>query len=247
MTAPATSAMPASCAHGDPRVVFVDEHLLVVDKPSGIPSVPARTPRDPASVVAVLAAEYGPLEAAHRLDRDTSGLLVLARTAAARTALGRSFENRSVGKRYLAVVRGLPPTPGGEVHLPLADDPTSPPRKRVDPVLGRRAVTAWQTVLSREIGGEWASLLALEPLTGRSHQLRAHLAWLGCPILGDRLYDATTPELPLALHAATLRFPHPATQALVILSCPPPSAQPWNWFPEAASGITAASAAAPTG
>jgi tRNA pseudouridine32 synthase/23S rRNA pseudouridine746 synthase len=239
--------MPASSVHGGPRVVFADEHLLVVDKPSGMPSVPARTPRDPASVVTVLTAVYGPVEAAHRLDRDTSGLLVLARTAAARTALGRSFEHRSVGKRYLAVVRGLPPTPTGQVHLPLADDPASPPRKRIDPVLGRRAVTAWQTVLCREIGDESASLLALEPLTGRSHQLRAHLAWLGCPILGDRLYDAATKDLPLALHAATLRFPHPATQEMVMLSCPPPSAQPWSWFPDAARGITAASAAAPTG
>ena len=229
------------------RVVFMDEHLLVVDKPSGVPSVPARTARDPLSVVTVLAAVYGPLEAAHRLDRDTSGLLLLARTTAARTALGRSFEARSVDKRYLAIVRGSPPTPAGQAHLPLADDPSQPPRKRIDPVLGRRAVTAWQTLACRETSAGPVTLLRLEPLTGRSHQLRAHLAWLGCPILGDRLYDAATADLPLALHAATLRLPHPVTQAAVELSCPPPPAPPWIWFPEATRLLTAASARVPNG
>jgi tRNA pseudouridine32 synthase/23S rRNA pseudouridine746 synthase len=229
------------------QVVFMDEHLLVVDKPSGMPSVPARTARDPLSVVTVLAAVHGPLEAAHRLDRDTSGLLLLARTTTARTALGRCFEARGVDKRYLAVVRGSPPSPAGRAHLPLADDPSQPPRKRIDPVLGRRAVTAWQTLAYQETSAGPATLLCLEPLTGRSHQLRAHLAWLGCPILGDRLYDAATADLPLALHAATLRFPHPVTQSTVELSCPPPPAPPWIWFPEATRLLTTASARAPNG
>jgi tRNA pseudouridine32 synthase/23S rRNA pseudouridine746 synthase len=121
------------------RIVCADQHIVVVDKPSGMPSVPARSTLDPPAVATVMAAEWGPLEAVHRLDRDTSGLLVLARTAAARAALGRAFESRQVAKRYLAVVTGGPPAAAGAIHLPLADDPDRPPAKRVDPILGRRA------------------------------------------------------------------------------------------------------------
>ncbi len=229
------------------RIVFADEHLLAVDKPAGMPSVPARTPHDPPSVATVLAATHGDLEAVHRLDRDTSGLLLLARTPAARAALGRSFESRAVGKLYLAIVRGSPPGDSGQAHLPLADDPLLPPRKRVDPVFGRRAVTRWQTLTRRDVMGVPASLLEVEPVTGRSHQLRAHLAWLGCAILGDRLYDATTIRTQLALHAAAIRFPHPVTAVPVLLTCPPPPAAPWTSFPESAAAVSGASARGPSG
>lgn len=197
---------PASApCHDQPRIVFVDDWLVVVDKPSGMPSVPARTLLDPPDVAAVLRDEIGPLEAVHRLDRDTSGLLVLARSPAARAALGRAFESRAVSKTYVALVHDRPPTPQGTVHLPLADDPERPPRKRVDPILGRRATTRWrmQECMPR------TAVLELEPLTGRSHQLRVHLAWLGCPVVGDRLYGRPDAGRRLALHAAALGFPHP--------------------------------------
>ena len=229
------------------RIVFADEHLMAVDKPSGMPSVPARTPHDPPSVVTVLAATHGDLEAVHRLDRDTSGLLLLARTPAARAALGRSFESRTVDKLYLAVVRGSPPGDSGQAHLPLADDPLLPPRKRVDPVFGRRAVTRWRTLARRDVTGVPATLLQVEPVTGRSHQLRAHLAWLGCAILGDRLYDAATIRTQLALHAAAIRFPHPVTGAPFALTCLPPHAVPWTSFPECAAAVSGASARGPSG
>jgi hypothetical protein len=114
-----------------PRVIFADADLVVVDKPSGMPSVPARTPLDPVDVAPRLVAAYGPLEAAHRLDRDTSGLLVLARSRAARSALGRGFEKRQVRKRYLAVVIGRPTEESGEICLPLAPDPGAPGRDRL--------------------------------------------------------------------------------------------------------------------
>jgi tRNA pseudouridine32 synthase/23S rRNA pseudouridine746 synthase len=194
-------------------IVFVDEHLVVVDKPPGIPSVPARTPLDPPSVTVRMAADLGWVEAVHRLDRDTSGLLVLARTPAARAALGHAFESRAVRKRYLAVVAGEPPGAEGLVHLPLADDPWRPPRKRVDPILGRRATTRWRRLAGAAFAGRPVSLLELEPVTGRSHQLRAHLAWLGAPIVGDRLYgggQAVTAAGRLALHAFAIDLPHPA-------------------------------------
>ncbi len=210
------------------RIVMADDDLVVVDKPSGMPSVPARTPLDPPDVVAVLAGRFGPLEAAHRLDRDTSGLLVLARSREARSGLGRAFEEGLVEKRYLAVVHGTPSERSGEIHLPLADDVASPPRKRVDPIMGRRAVTRWR-VIDVATSGDAMTLVELEPLTGRSHQLRVHLAWLGCPIVGDRLYGPTDrPQFQLALHATAITLPHPSDGHRLSLTCPPPDAIPWR-------------------
>lgn len=200
---------------GSIRVVFVDADVIVVDKPAGVPSVPARTLLDPPCVATVLRPEFGALEAVHRLDRDTSGLLVLARSNSARAALGRSFEARAVQKRYEAIVHGQPDRPAGIVHLPLASDPQRPPRSRVDPIQGRPATTRWRLLAASQAGEQQWSLLELEPVTGRSHQLRVHLAWLGMPIVGDRLYgrlashgiDCSTRRL--SLHATWLEFPHP--------------------------------------
>jgi tRNA pseudouridine32 synthase/23S rRNA pseudouridine746 synthase len=211
------------------RVVFADEHLVVVDKPTGVPAVPARTPLDPPSVASHMRLGFGPLEAVHRLDRDTSGLLVLARSAAARSALGRAFENRLVRKRYEAIVHGVPARPEGVVHLPLASDPARPPRSRVDPILGRPAITRWRLLATASGAGERWSRLELEPMTGRSHQLRVHLAWLGMPIVGDRLY-ATAPSgtarhpaaTRLMLHATWLAFPHPSDGRMLEVAAEPP-------------------------
>ena len=231
----------------DPRIVFLDEHVVVVDKPGGMPSVPARSPLEPICVGARLAELHGPLEAVHRLDRDTSGLLVLARNAPARAALGRAFEARDVRKRYLAVVTGSPPRDSGVVHLPLADDPNLPPRKRVDPVAGRPATSRWRSLATAGPPDHELTLLELEPVTGRSHQLRAHLAWLGLPIVGDRLYGpvgkappdpataASDRAVPLALHACGIDFPHPVDGRRIELRCPVPTAPPWTLFPYAAS------------
>lgn len=216
-------------------VVFNDDQIVVVDKPAGMPSVRARTPLDPRSVVERLASSFGPVEAVHRLDRDTSGLLVLARTPQARTLLGVQFERRLVGKSYLAVVEGTLPAECGTVHQPLAADLDQPPRQRVDPILGRPAESRWQRIAVAEHGGFSITLVALEPATGRSHQLRVHLAWLGAPIVGDRLYGSTAragphPGWGLALHAARLRFAHPATGARLEPIAIPPPTWPWTVF-----------------
>lgn len=209
-----------------PRVVHADAQLVVVDKPTGVPSVPARTPLDPPCVAAVLAAEFGPLEPVHRLDRDTSGLLVLARSAAAREALGRAFELRRVGKRYEARVVGRLPAACGEIHLPLARDPERPPRHRVDPILGRPAATRWRCLGA---GGGPTDFVEVEPLTGRSHQIRVHLAWLGAAIAGDPLYlrnPRAAGGRPMAgrleLHAVWLALPHPADGRIVEFHSPRP-------------------------
>ena len=211
------------------RVVFGDDHILVIDKPPGMPSVPARTPLDPPSVTERLAARFGPVEAVHRLDRDTSGLLVVARSSAARAALGRAFEARSVAKRYLAVVAGRLPRARGTICLPLAADPHTPPRQRIDPIIGRRAETRWWVAGAAAAAGGTRTLVVLEPVTGRSHQLRAHLAWLGAPIVGDRLYGGPAAEL-LALHAASLEFPHPLHGRSVSAEAPPPDTPTWTAF-----------------
>ena len=233
-----------------PRIVFADADLVVVDKPAGIPSVPARTPLDPPAVAERLLAEFGPLEAVHRLDRDTSGLLMLARTRAARVALGRRFESGEVVKRYLAVVVGRPPEDRGELHLPLAADPARPPRQRVDLLSGKRAATRWDVVIATPDAPATLSLVAVAPLTGRSHQIRVHLAWIGCPIVGDRLYGGTgwsrSPEgetAPLALHAVALELSHPRTGERVAFTAPPPHRPPWDRFTMA---ITTALAAWPS-
>ena len=193
-------------------VLFADEDLVVVDKPAGMPSVPARTPLDPPCVAVVLARQFGFLEPVHRLDRDTSGILVLARSPAARASLGRAFETRQVRKRYEAIVQGRPLTSEGEVRLPLARDPDRPPRYRVDPILGREAITRWRLleISEQPDDGRW-SRLELEPVTGRSHQLRVHMAWLGLPIVGDRLYGRrpVVDSGELALRAVSTSLRHP--------------------------------------
>jgi len=192
------------------RVIHDDDWILVIDKPSGIPSVPALSPFDPPSVCEQLADAWGPLEAAHRLDRDTSGLLILARTTLARRQLGLQFESRLVRKRYRAIVHGVPRCAGGTLHLPLARDFDRPPRWRVDPILGVRAVTRWN-VISPATGFATSnqSVIELEPLTGRSHQLRIHLAWMGLPIIGDQLYGPVDHAHRLHLHAEWLAIAHP--------------------------------------
>lgn len=205
------------------RILLLDEHVVVVDKPAGMPSVPARTPHDPPDVATVLAAGElagGPLpEAVHRLDRDTSGLLILARTGLARVALGRAFEGGMIRKSYRAFLTGRPPGTEGVIHLPLAPDAAAPPRQRVDPILGRAATSRWKVVNGEGLpGGVMA--VDLVPVTGRSHQLRVHMAWLGCPVLGDRLYGRAPSGGRLWLHAARIEFPHPDSGRAVSLLAP---------------------------
>lgn len=201
----ASSASSAS----EPRVVYEDEALVVVDKPAGLLSVPGKRKRanvrDWASVRHPGAT--GPL-LVHRLDEDTSGLLVIALDAASFVALQKQFEAREVEKRYVAWVEGNVVGETGRVSLPVRVDPENRPRQLVDFVHGKAADTDW-VVERREAG---RTRLHLFPLTGRTHQLRVHASHprgLGAPIVGDRLYGRR--DKRLLLHAEWIRFRHPLT------------------------------------
>ena len=183
------------------RLLHVDDRLVVIDKPAGLLSVPGRTEPDCASVR--VQALYPDALIVHRLDQATSGLLLFARGPQAQRELSADFAERRVGKVYVAVVAGRLEGEG-LIDEPLAADWPNRPRQQVERMHGKPSQTRW-----RVLGPAGShTRVALEPLTGRSHQLRVHLAHLGHPILGDALY--APPELAAAsprllLHASELR------------------------------------------
>ena len=198
--------------------VHADAHLLVVEKPAGLLSVPGRGAGKQDCVAARVSRVYPDALVVHRLDMATSGLLLMARGAVMQRHLSRDFALRCIGKRYVAVVAGRLDGPAAAsggwalIDLPLAADWPNRPRQIVDPARGKPSQTRWR-VLAYD-GGTDSTRLELEPITGRSHQLRVHLQSLGHPILGDCLYappgvQARAPRL--LLHASTLQLAHPAT------------------------------------
>lgn len=182
--------------------LYIDEHLLVLDKPAGLLSVPGRL--EPDCLSARAQALWPDALVVHRLDQATSGLFVMARGAPAQRRLSLAFEKRRVAKTYEAVVEGMLAEDGGSIDLPLIVDWPNRPRQVVDHARGKPALTHWR-VLARGAG---RSRLALQPVTGRSHQLRVHLQAIGHPIVGDDLYGKAGPRL--LLHASALTLPHPA-------------------------------------
>lgn len=209
-----------------PEVVYEDADILVVDKPAGMLSVPGRSPRLRDSVEARLRARYpdatGQL-VVHRLDLDTSGLLLAARDQPTFSALQRLFSLRLVTKRYIAWLDGDVDGDAGSIDLPLRVDVDDRPRQIHDAEHGKPALTTWR-VLLRERG---RTKVALMPLTGRTHQLRVHCSHplgLDAPIHGDRLYGRRVPEAGtrLMLHAEFLSFLHPRSRALVQVERPAP-------------------------
>jgi tRNA pseudouridine32 synthase/23S rRNA pseudouridine746 synthase len=191
------------------NIVYQDDRLIVLDKPSGLLAVPGRGPDLQDCLSARVQAMLPRALVVHRLDRDTSGLMVMALDPVAQRELSRKFADREVEKQYVAVVFDCPAEDGGTIDLPMRKDFDRPPRHMIDPVHGRPARTAWRLVASFAD----RSRLEVHPLTGRSHQIRLHLATLGHPILGDNLYapDAARAMAPrLLLHAERLALPHPA-------------------------------------
>ena len=208
--------------------IHEDEHLLVLEKPSGLLSVPGRGPDKQDCLSARVQALYPEALVVHRLDQDTSGLLIMARGIEAQRRLSKLFETRQVKKRYLAVVAGQPlktqahgewEADGGRPSDgPILLDWERRPLHIIHPD-GKASRSRWRALQSSDT----ATLVELEPVTGRTHQLRVHLQSVGHPILGDSLYappniKALSPRL--LLHAQALEFPHPFTDNLMVFNAP---------------------------
>jgi tRNA pseudouridine32 synthase / 23S rRNA pseudouridine746 synthase len=205
-------------------LLHVDEHLVAIDKPSGMLSVPGRGPDKADCAASRVRAVFPDALIVHRLDMGTSGVLVFGRGAVAQRALSMAFAGRAVQKRYVAIVAGWPAQDHGAIELPLSADWPHRPRQMVDRIGGKTSTTLWR-VLTRQAGPPPTARLALSPLTGRSHQLRVHLQAIGHPIVGDELY--APPEVQalatrLLLHAEWLTLPHPADGRPIELQSPCP-------------------------
>ncbi len=201
------------------RVVYVEAGLLIAEKPAGLLSVPGRLPENQDCVIARLQQVYPDALTVHRLDQVTSGLMLYARGKPMQAALSGLFERRQVDKRYEALVEGTLAEDAGEVALPLICDWPNRPRQIVDFALGKPALTRWR-VIGRDAVAQ-RTRVALEPVTGRSHQLRVHMASLGHPIVGDMFYGAA-PADRVALHACELAFVHPQSGQPMRLLSPAP-------------------------
>lgn len=204
-------------------ILYQDDFLLAVDKPPGLLAVPGRGAHKRDSLSMRVQVAFPDALVIHRLDMPTSGLMLFARSAEVQSAMGRLFQERRVGKEYLAVVAGLPKLPEGEVDLPLITDWPNRPRQKVDYAAGKSALTRYR-VLAHEEGSN-TSRVCLMPVTGRSHQLRVHMLALGHPILGDELY--ASPEIQalsprLLLHAHRLCLEHPVTGRPLTVESPFP-------------------------
>jgi 23S rRNA pseudouridine1911/1915/1917 synthase len=233
----------ATPAHNEPQdipltILFEDEHLLVVDKPAGLVVHPAAGNLDGTLVNALLHHCAGRLSGiggvarpgiVHRIDKDTSGLLVVAKTDVAHEGLAKQFAAHSIDRRYLGVVNGVPRAGGGTIDAPLARSATN--RKKIAIVegkRGKRAVTHWKRLQVLKD----AALVECRLETGRTHQVRVHMASIGHPLLGDPVYGRSgkthgklLKELGFdrqALHAAELGFTHPVTKNRLSFSSPMP-------------------------
>jgi len=192
----------------DPLVILHDDHQVVlVDKPSGLLSVPGKGPHLADCLIARVKKVFPTALLVHRLDRDTSGVMIFALTPHAQRHLGLQFEKRQTKKAYVARVWGEMGEKTGTVDLPLIVDWPNRPRQMVDHENGRQAVTDWRVVRT----GDGETRVRLMPRTGRSHQLRVHMLALGHPILGDPFYaEGAARDYPrLMLHSETLQFRHP--------------------------------------
>ncbi|MCP5277699.1 MAG: RluA family pseudouridine synthase [Thiobacillus sp.] len=236
------------------KLIHADAHILVLNKPSGLLSVPGRGPDKQDCLSARVQAEYPDALIVHRLDMDTSGLLIMARGPEMQRQLSMAFAARRVHKRYIAVVAGslaAPATPDGWglIDLPIQIDWPNRPRRVIDPAQGKPSQTRWRvlpdghsgedpvghkgrnpehcthwTPASAEVTALPTTRLELDPLTGRSHQLRVHLQALGHPILGDPLYAppaVLSAAGRLLLHASHLAITHPVTGADLHFESPP--------------------------
>ncbi|KDN95636.1 pseudouridine synthase [Hydrogenovibrio marinus] len=196
-------------------IVYEDDELLVVNKPSGLLSVPGREADPLANLVAQVQTRVPKALIVHRLDMDTSGLMVLAKNPESHRHLSKQFEQRETSKQYQAMCFGRPSMSKGSVCQPMRCDWENRPLQMIDFKLGKYAHTLWQ--VEEQLDNHFKVLLT--PITGRSHQLRLHMKQLGHPILGDNLYADLPNQLAfprLYLHAFRLGFRHPTTEKQMV-------------------------------
>ena len=197
------------------KILFQDEHLLAVDKPAGLLSVPGKN--DQNNLLDTLRQSFPNVRLIHRLDMATSGIMLFALHHAAQKHLSTQFETRRIQKRYIARVEGQVISDHGDIEIPLICDWPNRPKQKICWLDGKSAHTQF-IVLSRDSD---SSLLALHPLTGRSHQLRVHCLAMGHPIRGDAFYCPNPLPPRLLLHAERIQFQHPHSEKPVTLQCPP--------------------------
>ena len=203
------------------RYLHRDDDLLIVSKPAGLLSVPGRHPDNKDCLISRINEDYPNATIVHRLDMATSGLMIIACHADSHRALSRLFQDRKIYKEYQAVVFGNVTSREGFIDLPLACDWPNRPRQKVDTENGKPSHTHYETLASHPHGAR----LRLTPLTGRTHQLRLHLAAIGHPILGDDIYAHTAAlgaATRLHLHASRLTLRQPATQDWLTFVAPIP-------------------------
>ncbi|MFC6276773.1 pseudouridine synthase [Psittacicella hinzii] len=210
-------------AHVPLEILYADQDIVVVNKPYGLLSVPGVDPRLQDAVTTRIAKDHDFVEAVHRLDMATSGIIVLAVSKLADAELKKQFRERQTSKTYYAVVRGIVAKDHQFIELPLGCDWPLRPRQRVDyGSTGKYSLTECQ-VLERDYSQQ-VTLVQLTPHTGRSHQLRVHMQALGHPIVGDKFYDPwynTASYFRLCLHAGHLGFKHPRTNEDLVFNCLP--------------------------
>ncbi len=204
-------------------ILYQDESLLIVDKPSGLLTVPGRGPEKQDCLINRLLKPFPNARIVHRLDQATSGIVIIALSHPAQKGMGQLFEKRKIEKSYQAVVHGILTLDQSEVNLPLICDWPNRPRQIVDHENGKQALTRYE-VLERDQTNNRTRVL-LKPVTGRSHQLRVHMQALGHSILGDGLYatgEALAASPRLLLHASTIDFKHPVTGETLSIQSPTP-------------------------
>jgi tRNA pseudouridine32 synthase/23S rRNA pseudouridine746 synthase len=214
-----------------PDLIYCDDSLLVVNKPAGLLAVPGRGEDKQDCLSARLQLEFPDALVVHRLDMSTSGLIVFARGAEMQRRLSQMFREREVEKRYVAVVAGKLEPETGEVDLPIVADWPNRPLRKIDAETGKPSLTRYRllryenAVLAERVedlsssgcppfdrlraNGPEFTRVELEPVTGRTHQLRVHMSAIGHPILGDALYGVASSAPRLLLHACSLSFAHP--------------------------------------
>ena len=204
-----------------PEIIYEDEHLIVVEKPSGMPSVPGLDGRK--SLQEWLSSGYGEIHAVHRLDMDTSGIMLFAKTQEAATDLRQQFEEHTIRKTYMARLSACHSTLSerdkGIIELPLSADYDERPRQKADSRQGKLAITEYEVISTNDDG---TIDIIFHPVTGRTHQLRVHSAHtlgLGCPIVGDMLYGGDCSQR-LHLHAYEIEFRHPSDgKSICFMGC----------------------------